>query len=115
MKREPFEVYGAKHEIDEHATETIMRQACPQFFACTHGSRETYTVYRGQLIVRNTVYFERNRPERKNTVYAFLVDSGDLFCVSGGRDLSSVRDAKRYIDVLLERGAYFYDAIPIRR
>jgi hypothetical protein len=96
-------------EIDEDAGLCDMERACPTFFRVKHGSRETYSVYRGCLIVRNTVRFT-HRSVRMTEVYLFCKLEGQesLFCVSAGSDLKSIRHAKRFTDLTLDGGEYFY-------
>jgi len=102
---------GDEMTVDEHASEYDMERACPVFFRTPHGKRETFTIHRGQLIVRNTVQFTGQRPQRMTTVYLFLVDgpdAPDLSCLGG--NASSIRQAKRLIDDTLESGTYGYVA-----
>lgn len=102
-----LKIYESEHEVNEKTSLVAMRRACPTFFKVKHGERETYDVYRGCLIVRNTVRFA-GLTKRMTAVYIFLVDQGDLFCVSACEELGSVTDAKRYIDELFEHGHYEY-------
>lgn len=103
---------GNEFEVFPRAALYDMRRNCPQFFRTPHGKRETYTEYRGQLIVRNTVQFTGCKPERKTTLYLYLPNgypdskSPDFFCVGCARDIAS---AKRMIDRLLETKEYSYD------
>lgn len=108
-----FEGTGSLWEIDEHLSLTDIEQGCPMFFRCPHGRRETYTVYRGQLIVRNTVQFTGCRPQRKTTVYLVTtheVHRGnwrrtpnfETFCL--GSDYSTIYQAQRAIDRVLDGG-----------
>lgn len=102
--------YDAYAELDELASLVDMERECPLFFKTKHGNRETYTVYRGCLIVRNTVNFTHGK-ERKTTVYAFFHDteSGyDLLCVSAGSKINSVITAKRLIDRMIESREHHY-------
>lgn len=97
------------YEINEQTSFCDIEQACPLFFKTKHGKRETYSVYRGFLIVRNTVQFTGCCPERQTVVYAFctLEKRPDLFCICANH-LSSIRHAKKLIDKLLETREYYY-------
>jgi len=109
-----FTSTGSRFKVTETSAECEMRNRCPVFFRTPHGKRETFTVYRGQLIVRNTVDFGGGKPQRRTVVYLYLVESlddsehgmPDLFCV-GHPD--GVRQAKRLIDQILESGEYSFD------
>jgi hypothetical protein len=104
---------GSLWQIDERLSLSDIERNCPKFFSCTHGKRETYTIYRGQLIVRNTVQFTGMPKKRKTTVYLVVthqVSRGnwhrkgnfDTFCL--GSDFSGIESAKRAIDRVLEEG-----------
>jgi hypothetical protein len=96
--------------VDEHTGIARMRARCPNFFRTKHGGRETYTVHRGQLIVRGTVQFTDSRPERRTVVYLYCVDGDledDTFCVSTGY-LTTVAQAKKLIDRILDGGRYTF-------
>jgi hypothetical protein len=98
-------------EINENTSLSDMERNCPLFFKTKHGKRETYTIHRGQLIVRNTVQFTGGRPERKTAVYMYTPDlegSPDLFCVSSGSNLKSIDGAKGLIDRIIEGKKYEY-------
>jgi len=86
---------------DDSVSECTIRSNCPNFFNCKHGKRETYTFYRGCIIVRNTVQFTGCPPERKTTVYLYFPESPDTLHLCWSKD---VRDAKRTIDRVLEAG-----------
>lgn len=88
-------------EIDEHASLSDMQSCEPLFFKTKHGKRETYTVYRGFLIVRNTVQFTGEASHRRTVVYAFSTENGS-FCVSSGKNLSGIYEAKELIDHLID-------------
>lgn len=100
---------SSNYEIDEQASLLDMERACPRFFKTKHGNRETHSVYRGCLIVRNTVNFTAG-PKRTTTVYLFTVLDGTkhLFCSSAGSDINSIRQARRHIDKILDGGIYYY-------
>jgi hypothetical protein len=93
--------------INEYSSEYDMRNTCPKFFVTPHGNRETFTVYRGQLIVRNTVQFTGCKPTRRTALYLYLVNCQndncvpDLLCVGWP---SSIRKTKRLIDEIITRG-----------
>jgi len=106
---------GNKFEIDEQAYLAEMQRNCPLFFKTPHGKRETYDVYRGQLIVRHTVRFT-STSERRTVVYLYLLSGTDpehrmpdLFCVSGGNKVSCTRDAEKLIDRIIAERRYAYD------
>ena len=86
---------------DEHSL-VDMQRGCPTFFKTKHGKRETYTDHRGFLIVRNTKTFSGRKPQRMTAVYMFI---GHNFLHVGG-DVSSVRSAKRMIDLVIEEKKY---------
>jgi hypothetical protein len=97
--------------IDESASLSDMQEGCPVFFRTPLGKRETYTVYRGCLIVRNTVQFTGNKPKRKTTVYLYLPEGfpdskrPNTSCISVGHDsVKSIEQAKRLIDRVIETG-----------
>ena len=100
-------------EVDEANTEAIMRQNSTHFFSKPHGKRETYTVYRGCMIVRNTVQYSVDRwPTRNTVVYLFTLDlegSPNFFCLATSGEVKSVRQAKRLIDKVLELGSIHED------
>jgi hypothetical protein len=98
-------------DVDESTSLVDMQQSCPTFFRNPSGKRETYTIYRGQLIVRCTVQFTGCKPERKTIVYLFFISGemkNDTFCVSAGSKLKGVRQAKKLIDKILDGGIYYY-------
>lgn len=108
-----FDNTGSLWQIDEWLSQSDVERECSLFFKCTHGQRETYTMHRGQLIVRNTVTFTGMRPQRKTTVYLVTtheVHRGnwhrtpnfETFCL--GSDYSGIESAKRAIDRVLEEG-----------
>lgn len=101
--------HGFKFKVDEWMSESQLRSNVPNFFSCTHGSRETYTMHRGQVIVRNTVTFTGSRPERRTTVYLCTIPDDesknyDTMCISTNVTLNSVAQAKRFIDRVLDSG-----------
>ena len=108
IKNDQGEVIG---EVDENSTVPEIKENCPMFFRTKHGKREIYDTYRGQLIVRNTVQFTNQKPERHTAVYLYFI-SGEMekntFCVSSGSDVNSIHQAKRLIDKILDEGVYFY-------
>ena len=93
--------------VDPTASLDDMQQKCPLFFRTAHGKRETYTPYRGCLIVRNTVTFTGCKPVRKTAIYLF-----GQHCDTFNHDFStvcfcytfpSVAVAKRVIDEVLDQ------------
>lgn len=98
---------GSIWEVNELNSQVDVENHCPLFFSCKHGRRETYTFYRGQIIVRNTVQFTGVPPERRTVVYLFVKEpehsSYDTMCVGHP---SSIYQAKKLIDEILESGEY---------
>lgn len=103
---------GSRFKVDQWTSEHEMRCRCPKFFQTPHGKRETYTIHRGQLIVRNTVQFTGCKPERRTVVYLYVIESlddklhgtPDTLCVSSQENVNSIAQAKRLIDRLLDNG-----------
>ncbi len=98
-------------EVDEQSTLSDIQSKCPAFFRTPHGKRETYTIYRGQLIVRNTVKFASCKPSRMTSVYLFFVSGemkSDTFCISSGSNIHTIGQAEQLIDRVLDGGKYFY-------
>lgn len=102
-------------EISEKCSPADMARACPLFFRTKFGKRETYTGHRGQLIVRFSSGFgQAGTDARRTAAYVFLVNgyagsddntkttTPDLFCVAHGSEVTSVRQAQRLIDKLLD-------------
>lgn len=97
-------------EVDEKAKLWEMEKDCPLFFKTKFGKRETYTVYKGCLIVRNTKTFGDGIPKRTTTVYLFtkkLENTPDLFHTDlfhiGGAE--NIKQAKDLIDLVLHNGS----------
>ena len=96
--------------VDELNDESTIRSKLSRghFFRTPHGKRETFTFYRGCIIVRNTVTFTGCKPERRTTVYLFAEEGwsegtrADVLCC--GSDFSGIPQAKRYIDRMLKEG-----------
>ena len=102
-------------EIDEEHYLADMENKCWGFFKTPHGKRETYTVYRGQLIVRNTMQFTGEKPTRMTAVHLYFPNGyadnpghADLFCISAGSGVGTVRQAEKLIDRVLDGGIYHY-------
>ena len=88
-------------EVDTLASKSDMRNQCPMFFKNSHGKRETFTIHKGCIIVRNTIQFTCCKPERHTTVYLYgKLEDGqyNMFCISSLVDLKNVAQAKRLID-----------------
>lgn len=108
-----FESTNSDYLVSEETTLDEMKEERRIFFETSHGENETFTVYRGQLIVRNTVQFTGTKKERKTAVYLFLIESldqanhmmPDLFHAGWPKD---TEDAKRRIDHLLDGGKYVF-------
>ena len=100
---------GSVYQVNELKRLSDIQHAEPGFFAITHGKRETYAVYRGQLIVKNTVkytdWFGREKPERRIIVYLFIFDhESDSWSTLHADNVSSIYKAKKLIDQILEDG-----------
>lgn len=97
--------------VDDTANSHQMRAYCPTFFGpFGHSKRETFTPYRGQMIVRHTVTFTHGK-ERKTVVYLYLPNGfsdtqghADFYCLTPPAHCDSVAQAKRIIDKVLEAG-----------
>jgi len=81
-----------------------MRAGCPNFFKTPHGEHCRFLVYRGCLIVKNTVTFTGCKPQKKTTVYAFT--ENDMFCIGWPFDTA---DAKIMINRLIKTLKYSYE------
>lgn len=95
--------------VDEWASEQDMRANLRHFFDVAHGRRETFTVHRGCIIVRNTVkYSVSPYQERRTTIYLYghweRSKRQDVACISPRIRLGSVREAKRFLDRILDKG-----------
>ena len=92
-------------EHDDTADEAEIRAAEPLFFKTKHSKRETYTFYRGFVIVRTTVTFSDGVPRRMTALYVysrkFERGPGTLNVRLEG---DTVRAAKRAADEVLETG-----------
>jgi hypothetical protein len=100
-------------EVDTRASLVDMQRNCPGFFRKPFGKRETYTIHRGCIIVRNSARFTASQPVRRTAVYLYypkgFVDSpGPNFCCVGAGNSNSIATAKKYIDLILSRGEYSY-------
>ena len=93
------------YTVDETTSLAEVRVNCPRFFAWPFGKRETYTMYRGCIIVRNTVTDPAGKNVRKTVVYLTGIgsDNGkfDTFCAT--EQCKNVAHAKRYIDACLHK------------
>lgn len=98
-------------EISETSSLLDMQTNCPNFFHQKFGTRETYNVYRGQLIVRHTVKIHNHAlflvNQRHTVVYlylpkGFVSDPGrpDTMCVATYYS-NALRKAKKLIDHVL--------------
>jgi hypothetical protein len=97
-------------EVNEHTSLATIKQECPLFFKTNHGRRETYSMYRGQLIVRNTVQFTNCAPERRTVIYLYFVSgsmANDTFHIDSGRQ--TLAQAKGKIDRILDGKSFPYD------
>lgn len=103
-------------EVNEDISIVDIQRGEPGFFKTKHGKRETYTVYRGCLIVRSTQnlgrrMFREGTPTRGTAVYLYGTSSENnkptTFCIAGV-DVKTIPQAKRLIDRVLELGWYSY-------
>ena len=98
------------YEVNEKVRLHEMKQGLWSFFKTPYGDRETYTVYRGQLIVRNTVQFTGGSPSRRTMVYIYCVASNEGKCEMPDTfhvgQSSSIYQAKKLIDEILESGEF---------
>ena len=98
---------GNVYEVNEWTSIVDMERAEPLFFKTPHGKRETFTIHRGQLIVRNTVTFTGCKPQRMTTVYLFLHDTdADSWSTLHAGSASSIYQAKKLIDRILDSGIH---------
>ena len=69
-------------------------------------------MHRGQLIIRCTVKFsEWQNPNEKPSPTCFSVSGemkDDTFCVSAGSECNNIRQARKFIDKILDGGIYHY-------
>ena len=98
---------GSVWLVDENASLHDIENNCPLFFKTKHGKRETYSVYRGCLIVRATRQYTGTKPYRDTTVYLYGScqsegDGIDVICVSAGSRCTSTYYAKKLIDHMLD-------------
>lgn len=91
------------YEVNENASKDDVKRAEPLFFDRPFGKRERIIMYRGFLIVRNTVQRIYCDPERKTVVYIFgKPTSSKGFYTLLVFEPNSIRQAKRLIDRALE-------------
>jgi hypothetical protein len=115
VKRIRHDRHNASFTVDTEVSEFDMRAACPKFFAFPHGRRETYTAYRGCLIVRHTVTFTGQGPQRLTVTYLFgrwpRQTQSDMFHADPDypERLTSIAQAKRHLDAILDNGKCWQD------
>lgn len=99
-------------EVDENQTLEDIKSNCVRFFKVKHGKRETFSVYRGCVIVRHTVQYTGQPPKRETVVYTYgkfdNCTNPDFFCVSIGSQCESIAQAKKLINCLLDCRVYYY-------
>lgn len=114
VKRVRFNRHNASFAVDTEVSELDIRATIPAVFANSRGSRETYTVHRGCLIVRHTVKYDGN-PERRTVAYLFgrwpKETKSDLFIAGPDfpEHLTSIAHAKRHLDAILDSGKCWQD------
>lgn len=101
-----------QHDHDETLTQMDLRNSAaePHFFSSKLGKRETYTSYRGFLIVRNTVKFSHGS-ERRTVLYMLHRNEKGLVCsscITPSGPLANINQAKRLADLIIETGRYWY-------
>lgn len=101
-------IYNTKHTVDEANGESHIRARCPNFFHFPFGKRHSYVFYRGCVVASSTVKFSNGISQRKHVAYIYDDNEQDTFCISADCDPSSVNQAKKIIDRVLERGSYEY-------
>ena len=100
--------------INEAHSIVDIERAEPNFFDLKLGQRQTYTIYRGCLIVRYTIKihnFDRItfRNERCTVAYLFgTVKKDKVTQHVSGWPINSIREAKKTIDKIIEQGWYSY-------
>lgn len=96
-------------EVDEDKSLSEIKSYCGGFFNKPFGKRETYAVYRGQLICRHTVNIQCGgavKPERHTVIYLYLVSgemNNDTLWVHSGRETN--KQAQKIIDKILDKGS----------
>ena len=100
--------------INEDHSIVDIESSEPEFFNFNLGKRQTYTMYRGCLIVRYTIKIHNSdrvtfRNERCTVAYLFGADVLSYFIFfDGGWPINSIREAKKTIDKIIEQGWYSY-------
>jgi hypothetical protein len=102
---------GNGYPVDESTSLQEIQRTIPLFFRTPHGKRETIDVYRGFLIVRNTVKFTGCKPERWTAVYLFTSDlegQPGTLCVTTPVEntVINIAQARRLIDRIIKNGTY---------
>jgi hypothetical protein len=112
----PLKMLGADWLLTVNEDHSIVdvERAEPVFFRKPHGKRETYTMHRGCMIVRNTQLYTgglRGIKVRETAVYLFGTsgDTGKLVTsCAAGCDITSIYQAKKLIDRILAQGWFNY-------
>lgn len=108
MTKEITGKYGILGTVDTNSYLHDMQRTCALFFNTPHGKRETFQVYKGQLIVHNTVKLD-GTTVRRTAVYLYLKEEDNhygLFCVSSNKQVESIKQAEQLIDTILTSGQY---------
>jgi hypothetical protein len=107
--------------VDESTTLEDIRRGEPGFFSAenqAHFNDQSYSVHRGQLIVREIQTLSDKVPRTKYVVYLFYLEviagsdkgrTNETFCAGWPRD---EEEAERLIDYILETGEYHYGIKP---
>ena len=94
-------ITGRLVQHDDEVGEQTIRKNNKLFFDTKFGARETYTFYRGFVIVRTTVRFGSGPSTRETLLYAYYDNS--LYIVGKPSDQpESISDAKKLADKVLE-------------
>lgn len=105
-KTKSIRVYHTTYVVDENAQLSDMQNHCPTFFKTKFGKQETYSTYRGCLIVRYTIQFTNEQPKRHTVPYLYGYsmedEHHDTFCL--GTSCPDIQSAKQLIDDVLESG-----------
>jgi hypothetical protein len=96
--------YGGKIVVDTQATESEMRNRAYGFFKRPFGSRETYIIHKGCIIVRySSDIFGRGKLTRHTAVHLYGMMDGDydMTCVSATENLHTIAQARALIDRII--------------
>lgn len=100
-----IKIRDRSYEHQDALSESEVRKSEPKFFNTKFGKRETHMFYRGGIISRCTVQFDGRKPKRETTVRLYFpnVDGQSHFHIVKC-DATTIRQAKKAIDKILETG-----------